>query len=251
MNHVFFPLDSDQLFEGLQAVTPKERFIVPPPGMQITADRDRVVSVADSAPFLRTLPREQWPDRTYTPNKVPSADAAPASGRTGLRAGELEELTDRLAAFAEFLYGGQLFRGLYSLTSAALPAKVKAKFAIGAMADGGDHLFEYDPTGCRFELLKQLAPLSEYVAGLECFASDLLEFLRGRLTPSALMFGRICRWRGAGENLASAIDHAIWLYGHPLRRPAQYLELYRSIYALEPADVPKVRGRSGSSGAVR
>ena len=61
------------------------------------------------------------------------------------------------------------------------------------------------------------------------------------------MFGRLCRWRGGGENMTPAIDHAIWLYGHPLRRPAQYLDLYRSIYAQEPADVPTVRGRSTSA----
>ncbi len=243
MNQVFFPLDSDQLFEGLQAVTPKERFIVPAPGTQIVSDRNSVRSVSDGAEYLRALPREQWPDRTYQPNKASPGQVVPASGRSELRAGELEELEDRLAGFAEFLYGGPLFRALYSLTPAAGPGQTRLRFAIAAMADGGDHVFEYDPAGCRFELLKQPATLAEYVAGLECFASDLLEFLRGHLTPSALMFGRLCRWCGGGENLTQAIDHAIWLYGHPLRRPAQYLDLYRQIYALEPADVPRVRRR--------
>jgi hypothetical protein len=244
MNNVFFPLDSNRLFEGLQMLGPQERFIVPLPGMQIVTDKDRIVSISDSAPFLRVLPQDQWPDRTYSPQSIRPSDVEPATGRTGLRAGELDELKGLLAAFAEFLYGGPLFRGLYSLTAAALPAGIRPTFAIAAMADSGGHVFEYDPAGCRFNLLAQPTPLSEYVAGLECFATDLLEFLRGRLAPSSLMFGRVCRWRGGAENLTGAIDRAIWTYGHPLRRPAQYLEFYRSLYALEPAETPKVKGRS-------
>ncbi|HEV7691517.1 MAG TPA: MBL fold metallo-hydrolase [Hyphomonadaceae bacterium] len=247
MNHAFFPLDSDQLFNGLQEVTPSERFIVPVPGMQITVDKDRIAGISQTSPFLRTLPRAQWPDRTYKPKALQSADAQPASGRTALGPGELDELTDRLADFAAFLYGGPLFRALYSLGADALPAGVRPSFAIGAMDDTADNVFEYDPAGCRFELLKQPVPLSQYVAGLECFASDLLDFLRGRLAPSALMFGRACRWRGSGENLTPAIDRAIWTYGHPLRRQAEYLDLYRSLYALEPRDVPKVPSRASVS----
>jgi hypothetical protein len=247
MNHAFFPLDSDQLFNGLQEVTPAERFIVPVPGMQITVDKDKITDISQSAPFLRTLPRAQWPDRTYKPKTLPSADVSPASGRTALGPGELDELQERLADFAQFLYGGPLFKALYSLGADALPAGVRSSFAIGAMAEGGDSVFEYDPAGCRFELAKQPAPLSQYVAGLECFASDLLDFLRGRLAPSALMFGRVVRWRGSGETLTPAIDRAIWTYGHPLRRQAQYLDLYRSLYALEPKDAPKVASRASAS----
>jgi hypothetical protein len=244
MNNVFFPLDSDKLFDGLQAVSKQERFIVVTPGMQLVSDKDSVRSVTDSAPFLRTLPKEQWPNRAYAPAKATPQTVVPASGRTELRAGELDELKDRLAAFAEFLYGTSLFRALYSLTDKALPPKIRPRFAINAMSGDADHVFEYDPGGCRFVLLGKPAPLAEYVAGMECFGSDLLEFLRGRLAPSALMFGRLLRWRGAGENLTPAIDRAIWLYGHPLRRPDRYLELYRSIYAREPAETPKVRGRA-------
>jgi hypothetical protein len=243
MNHAFFPLDSDQLFNGMQETTPGERFIVPVPGMRITVDKYKIAAIAQTSPFLQTPPRAQWPDRSYKPKAIRSADAAPASGRTTLRTGELDELKERLADFAAFLYGGALFKALYSLGVDALPANVRPSFAIAAMAEGGDSVFEYDPSGCRFELLKQPAPLSEYAAGIECFASDLLDFLRGRLAPSALMFGRVCRWRGSGDGLTSAIDRAIWTYGHPLRRQAEYLELYRSLYALEPKDAPRVKGR--------
>jgi hypothetical protein len=41
MNNVFFPLASESLFNRLQKMIPDERFIVPPPGRQITTDSDR------------------------------------------------------------------------------------------------------------------------------------------------------------------------------------------------------------------
>jgi hypothetical protein len=55
------------------------------------------------------------------------------------------------------------------------------------------------------------------------------------------MFGRLSRWRGSADNLVPAIDRAIWTYGHPLRRQAQHLELYRTLYAQEPKETPKVK----------
>ncbi len=248
MNKAFFPLDSEKLFEGLGLLAPEERFLVPLPGGQITVTKDRIVSTSEHAPFLSAQPREAWPDRAYAPGSVEPGTVEPASGRAELAAGELEELTGRLVAFAEFLYGTPLFRALLSLSSVGLPAKTTAKFAISAVSGEADHVFEYDPAGGRFELLKQAAPLSDYVAGMECFATDLLGYLRGQLAPSALMFGRLSRWRGTAESLTPAIDRAIWVYGHPLRRQAQYLELYRSLYAAEPKETPKVRG---SGRAVR
>jgi hypothetical protein len=241
MNNAFFPLDSERLFEGLQRLGPEERFLAPAPGGRITINRDRIVSVEETSPFLHTPPKGQWPDRSYTPGNITPGTVEPASGRLELGQGELEELTQRLADFAQFLYGTPLFRALYSMTGSG--AKPKPRFAINAVTGGGDHVFEYDPAAGRFELLKQKAQLSDYVAGIECFASDLLDYLRGRLAPSALMFGRLSRWRGSADNLVPAIDRAIWTYGHPLRRQAQHLELYRALHALEPKDVPKVKAR--------
>jgi hypothetical protein len=240
MNNAFFALDSEILFDSLQKFGPEERFIAPAPGGRITVAKDRIVSVEETSPFLRTPPKDQWPDRSYTPAKATPGTVEPASGRMSLQPGELEELTERLVAFAEFLYGTPLFRALYSMPGATKP---RARFAISAVSDNADHMFEYDPSAGRFQLLTQKAQLADYAGGMECFASDLLDFLRGKLAPSALMFGRLSRWRGGAENLIPAIDRAIWVYGHPLRRQAQHLGLYRSLYALEPKETPKVKAR--------
>jgi L-ascorbate metabolism protein UlaG (beta-lactamase superfamily) len=242
MNHTFFPLDSSRLFQGLETMS-GERFLAVTPGMQLVTDRNSIRSVLQSAPFLSTPPPEQWPDRTYNPATVPPDSVEPASGQTELRPGELRELEERLVDFAQFLYGGALFRAIHSLGASAPTVRMRSTFGICAMSGGADHVFEYDPAAGRFALLDRPAPMSEYAAGLECFASDLLEFLRGKLAPSALMFGRVVRWRNSAEATTVAIDQAIWMYGHPLRRQAEYAALYQAIYAAEPNDVARVPGR--------
>jgi hypothetical protein len=243
MNKLFFPLDSHQLFDGLQHLSPEQRFIAVEPGRQLVTDRSSITRTSAHAPFLRTLPKERWPDRAYAPELARPESVEPASGRTSLSGPELDELRQRLVSFGEFLYGGPVFKALYSLTAGALPTKVKPAFAIMAMADNGVSVFEYNPSACRFDHMGQEANAAQYAAGLECFASDLLEFLRGRLAPSALMFGRICRWGVSREGLTQAIDRTIWTYGHPLRRQKEYLEFYRSILALEPRETPMVKSR--------
>lgn len=243
MNNLFFPLDSNALFDAVQRLNPAHRYFVPAPGWRITTTRDAVVSISDTSPGLRSLPVESWPDRSYQPAIAPPAGVSPASGRTHLGAGEREELLEQLRSFASFLYGSPLFRTLYSLSAAELPAGVKQAFAISALSGEDTILLEYDPSAVSFRDLGSSASLSGYALGAECYATDLLEFLKCTLPPSALMFGRLCRWRGCNRNVTGAIDNAIWLYGHPLRRPDEYLKLYRAILAEQPKDTAKLRGR--------
>jgi hypothetical protein len=212
--------------------------------MQILTDRDSIRRVSTSAPFLKALPKEQWPDRTYDRATAPPEGPYPASGRAELLAGELAELEDRLQAFALFLYGGALYRALLSLSATGSQSRAHMTFAVSASSGATDYVFEYDPASGRFSRRQSPPPLADYAAALQCFASDLLEFLQGKLAPSALMFGRVCRWRGSTENTSAAIDQAIWLYGHPLRRQAEYAQLYSDIFAAEPTTVPRIPARA-------
>jgi hypothetical protein len=243
MNRIFFPLDSHKLFAALEALGGGERFIAVTPGMQIVSDQTHIHRISPSAPFLDTPPQDQWPDRSYDPGTRPPDSVEPASGRTELGEGELEELEQQLVAFAQFLYGGPLFRAIFSLGARAASGGSGNTVAINALSGAGGHVFEYDPTAGNFRRLNVSASLSEYAVGLECYATDLLEFLRGKLAPSALMFGRVRRWRGSAENTTAALDQAIWLYGHPLRRQAEYAALYEAIYAAEPHNVTQAPGR--------
>lgn len=248
MNRIFFPLDSHKLFAALESIG-GERFIAMTPGMQIVTDQTRIHLMSPSAPFLDTPPRDQWPDRSYDPSTQPPDSVDPASGRTELGKGELEELDQQLAAFARFLYGGPLFRAIFSLGARASSGGTGNTFAISAISGASSHVFEYDPAAGRFRRLSKPASLTEYAVGLECYATDLLEFLQGKLAPSALMFGRARRWRGSSENTTAALDNAIWLYGHPLRRQAEYAALYDAIYAAEPGVVDHVPGRARKQNA--
>lgn len=245
MNNVFFPLDSEALFAALQLLNPSHRYIVPAPGWRITSSADAIIDIAEASPGLGAMPRASWPDRAYRPGLAPPAGVSPASGRTVLAAGERAELLERLSGFARFLYGSPLFRALYSLSAADLPAGMRQAFAISAISGEEGLVFEYDPTLACFRDLSAGGQLSQYAAGIECYASDLLDFLRGRLAPSALMFGRMTRWRGASRISPGAIDNAIWLYGHPLQRPEHALELYRSILAGQAGVRPLLKGRAG------
>ncbi|MFT3721983.1 MAG: MBL fold metallo-hydrolase [Hyphomonadaceae bacterium] len=243
MNNLFFPLNSSALFEALQRLNPAHRYVVPSPGWSMKTTRDAIVSVSERSTGIGLLPRERWPDRSYQPASSPPAGVSPASGRTTLAAGEREELVEQLKAFADFLYGSALFRILYSLSASELPAGVKPGFAISVLSGEDSILLEYDPGSASFQTPAKAAGLSGYAAGIECYATDLLEFLRCRLPPSALMFGRLARWRGCNRNVTGAIDNAIWQYGHPLRHPAAYLDFYRAILAEQPADAPQLRAR--------
>ncbi len=231
MNKVFFPLDSDALFAAIGLLDPNGRYLVALPGLKITSTRDCIVTVEQGTAFVSALPRDQWPDRRYDPSTAPPQQTPPASGRTRLQEGELDELIAHLESFAASIYGSALFRALYSLGGGELARGVRSRFAISAVTADQEHLFEYDPMERRFTLVQSDATLEQYAAGLECHATDLLDFLRGRVPPSSLMFGRMCRWRGCGRSMSAAIDRAIWLYGHPLNRPKESLDLYRAILA--------------------
>jgi hypothetical protein len=243
MNNLFFPLDSSALFEALQRLDPSHRYLVPLPGWSMTTTRDAVIGVSERSTGIGLLPRERWPDRAYRPASAPPDGVSPASGRTTLAGGEREELIERLKSFADFLYGSALFRILYSLSAGELAAGVKPGFAISVLSGEESLLLAYDPGSASFMADKKSAGLSGYAAGIECYATDLLEFLRCRLTPSALMFGRLARWRGCNRNVIGTIDNAIWQYGHPLRRPDAYLEFYRAILAEQPQGGPQLRGK--------
>lgn len=243
MNHLFFPLDSGKLFDALTLLGVDEQFFVPAPGWQIVVDSKQIRRVSETAPFLTTTPKEKWPDRTYRPSMAPDDGVEPASGKDSLPAADLKRLEQRLEDFARFLYGRTLFRALYTLAPGPSETSKRARFAICAISGEASHVFEFQPTEGRFVLTAAPAPLSEYAVALECYASDLLAFLDGELAPSALMFGRLCRWRGSAENTTAAIDNTIWQYGHPLRRQAEHLAFYRALLAKEPKDPPHVRAR--------
>src|SRR5262249_40860294 len=143
----------------------------------------RLKRVFDDTPFLTTAPPATWPMRGPMPDKkVETAavpDYAPATGRCEMANGDNELLDQRLQEFAASLVGGTIFKGLYSLLDDQETGRIPT-CAIALRDGGGDHrrVYEYVPSACRFVRGAE-NPEHTYLAGMECWATDLLSILSG------------------------------------------------------------------------
>lgn len=236
LNHAVFPVGSEELAGALAAIVPERRFVAAVPGMTLSVRGGELVELRESEPFVRALPRERWPARDYRPGLAAVAEYGPATGEVGLASAEArEELLCELADFARFLYGGPVFRSLLSLTAADVEGRRPAlALRLRTDADGGAMVLRYDPRACAFALDGSADPVAEFASGIECWASDLLGLLRGEIGPSALCYaGRMRTWNHATRRLYFSPD-TLWVFAHPLRRPAAAAALYRRLVAAEP-----------------
>src|SRR5262249_13545308 len=117
----------------------------------------------------------------------------------------------------------------------------KLSFVFVARSGEDRHVFEYDPTRCRFTTLGAVAvgePRASYLAGFECWASDLLATLDGSIGPIALMFGRARLWNALPRRFHFDIFPELYRANHPLRRPADYARTYERIWRSVADTVP-------------
>ena len=223
LNARVFCVDTDEVCRLIGNVYKKEKFFAGVPGQTWVQRGGKLQKVEAAQPFLSTPPRETWPKRGRGGGELRDYD--PATSRT-LAAGELDRLRARLDEFAGTLVGGGVFRGLHSLLDSECGDR-RPTFAF-ALRDGDTrHLFEYSPSTCTF-----IETSGDHIAGLECFARDLLAVLDAELGPIALTFGRARVWNALPGRLNFDIFNDLHRFSHPLRRPAEYLALYRRL--LEP-----------------
>ncbi len=246
INHEAFPVGARQLADAITAASPQTQAFAPAPGFTLELVDGRLVGVRDSQPYCATTrPRERWPDRSYAPTRTVDAAYGPACGRTGCGTAELEQLLAQLDDFARYLYGTAVFRSLCSLPSRV--DGIPAAIGFSLRVDDGDArvVLRYEPSACRFVRVEPgvVVPERTLLSGIECFASDLLAFLRGEISPSALCYaGRVRTWNHAATRLWFS-PHELWMFGHPLRRPDRAARLYRSLLTAEPANPGQIRGR--------
>jgi len=86
-------------------------------------------------------------------------------------------------------------------------------------------------------------PERSHVAGITCWASDLLAVLEGELGPIALTFGRARLWNALPERFGFDVFGALYGVSHPLRRPKETLATYERLWRRSAAVVPSVMGR--------
>jgi hypothetical protein len=234
-NHI--PFENDEAQRVLASLLPGERVLAPLPGTTIAMERGRIEEIEAETPFVRTAPRSQWPSRAYTGDVYFLQSYSPVTGLTTFPAGQEAALRRELDGFAAYLYASPPFRRLYSLTKDDLRGR-KPTFAFVLRADAYDGAFvlEYEPQSCSFVPVECAQPTDEYLAVFECWATDMLAFLRGELSSASLVFGRHRQWNGNPDAFDFTVSNQLFEYMHPLRHPQRFLTLYRKTLAgLQPA----------------
>ena len=235
LNGNVFLIDHFKVDSVLSALLPGHRFLTPRPGQTLVMKGGRLEGV-EPTPFVAALPESQWPSKTFEGNLEWIERYDPACGVTDLPESELDALQEGLDGFARHLYAHQPFRRLYSLTHDELKGR-KPTFALVLRADGqgGAYVYEYTPQACAFVPVDSHDPPSDYLAVYECWATDLLAFLRCEISSTALTFGHSRAWNANPEAFSFGLNHPLFEYVHPLRMPDRALRFYRRLLAAQPA----------------
>jgi hypothetical protein len=242
LNDRVFCVDTEAVCQMMAKVYKKEKFVAAVPGQTFVMRAGKLAAIEPSTAFLATAPRETWPARGRTATgDVP--DYAPATGRRELTDDELARLPARLDELAGSLVGGALFKSLFSLLASELPGRAPTfAFVVRTGPGGEDRLgFEYAPTRCRFAPVPAgVDPRTAYLAGLECWGSDLLAVLDGALGPIALTYGRARLWNALPQRFHFDIFGELYRVSHPLRRPSEYATIYRRAWQAVAAFAPTI-----------
>ena len=243
LNRRVFCVEPERVVKAMSTAYPQQRFLAGRPGHTVYMQDNQVKRVEQQAPFLTTAPPADWPLRDKSARTM-IPDYAPATARCELTTDELERLKSRLNEFAGALVGSLLFRNLYSILDLEFEGR-RGTFAFvlrtGEKAD--PLVFAYNPSACIFEQVVVPAPREVFVAGLTCWATDLLAVFEGELGSIALSFGRAQVWNALPGRLRFDVFAELQKVSHPLRRPAEYLRIYERILKSCPNVPPTLRHR--------
>lgn len=241
LNQRVFHADMDRLCRAMEALYPTRRVVATRPGQTFRMLGNQLVETLEEAAFLGTAPMASWPARVQVAiDRLP--DYPPATGRTTLTDDDVALLHSRLAEFARMLVGSPLFKALYSIPDAAVQGRAPT-FAFALRDAQRPLVLEYNPNGCIFQPGRMERPYETYLAGMECWGSDLLAVLGGELGQTAIGFGRSRFWNAMPEHFSFDLPDELQRVSHPLSRPAEYLRTYERIVAAHPVAAPPVRAR--------
>jgi len=242
LNERVFCVDNEAVCKALEGIYKSEKFYATRPGQTFCMEGYRVKKVLEEVPFLGTAPKASWPSRAKN-DKSPTRDYAPATGRRELEPGELDDLERRLDELAGALVGGALFKELHSFLDDAAPGRAPTfAFVVRHGTADDKAVFAYAPSECAFTKGVDAAR-DTYLAGLECWATDLLEVLRGNLGPIALTFGRARLWNALPQRFRFDIFNELYRMSHPLRRPAETLRTYQRRWRESTGITPTIARR--------
>jgi hypothetical protein len=239
-NQRVFWVDTEQVCAKLASLYRDERFYSALPGQTFWMEGNRLAKIEQSTPFLGAAPRAQWPvrGRRVRPD---TPDYAPATGRRDWSPGDDALLRRGLTELAVALVGGILFRSLHSLLATEAAGR-KPTFALVLRhgSGGATQVFEYDASACAFVPGAAGDPRATYLAGWECWASDLLAVLRREIGPITLMFGRARLWNHLPDRLRFDLLEGFTRVSHPLSSPGDYLRIYEQMWEKSKRVTPTV-----------
>ncbi len=209
-----------------------EQFVAPLPGDTMALLAGRRAGPVRPSQWIEAVPESAWPRRGG--GETPPAPFAPATGRLRLDATEHARLARALADFARYLYASSLFMEMYLLDAKATGDRrptmglelLEGDDVEGAHARGGA-VQVWDPNGCAFREEALDHPRDELVAGVRCWASDLLAVLEADMPAASLTMGRMSGWNSIPGHLRFDLPNLLHMFCHPLRFPERFLELYR------------------------
>jgi hypothetical protein len=224
------PAEARQLDDALGELNAGGR-IRPIPGQTVTVRDGRIETVTRGTDFLACPPREEWgPPAAFWP--AANSPLEPVTTPRDLSEDELTELQEGLDRLAEYMYGGPIFRGLYSMNGAARDDKRPTMACVLHLSSEEDAVvFEYRPEACDFA---PFDAVPEHGGVVRAWATDLLGLMRGEFEPRCIVRGIHEQWIDACAGL-SFFQMVMWSYFHPLRHPQKVLARYRAQLAEEPA----------------
>jgi hypothetical protein len=155
------------------------------------------------------------------------------------------DLETELQAFAEYLYGGSLFRLLLSIGNEARGDRRKFVIAFVVDEQGTEWVYEYRPESCAFVPVDRTSEqLEEYLAALLMWATDFLAVAHGEVEPRVLE--RSLAEERADDRIPK-LSWFLWRFYHPLRFPKRVLAQYRKALLLEEHAPICVRPRTPAS----
>ena len=244
LNRRVFCVDPERVVKTLSGLLPRQLILSARPGQSLYMEDHQVKRVEKQSAFLTTTTPNTWPLREKTAMKE-FPDYAPATGRHELGPGEQALLEERLSEFAWTLVGGGLFKNLYSILESEGEGR-KATFAFVLRQGQGRSplVYAYNPSRCGFERTPADEPRQAFIAGLECWAADLLAVLGGEMGDIALLFGRAALWNWLPSRLNFDLFAELQRVSSPLRRPAACLRLYERLLQGCSAVTPTILSRS-------
>jgi len=211
---------------------PGDAYLIGPQGFSLTHGTN----------YVSALARDEWPPR---PGYWPAKDArmAPVIGGRTCSDTEFVEIGEALDGIARFIYGGPLFRALYSLPERSSNL-CRQTFAWIMLLDEELECiaYEYDASRCAFRMLDDATDIEDRYLGLiVTWATDFLALSRGEIEPRNIVRGYRETWKvQLGSDLFVSV---LWKYFHPLRHPERVLEQYRRVAEQERSAPEWIRPR--------